>query len=92
MGHNYTRPGARELQVLHAIREHTDYTLYITYTYMQQPDEEAPADGALKQVPYHLLGFAEHHTPGSTSAAMASFAQLSAWCSYCLVSLKVRSR
>lgn len=77
MGHDYTRPGAtpttftesrgirpqRELQVLHAVRGHTDYTLYMTYTHMQQPDEEAPADGAPEQVLYHLLGFAEHHTP-----------------------------
>jgi len=35
----------------------------VTDTHLQQPDEEAPEDGTPEQVPYHLLGFAEHHTP-----------------------------
>lgn len=80
MGHDYARPGATptastestwvwppwELQVLHALREHTGYILYMRYTHMHQPDQEAPADGAPEQILYHLLVFAEHHTPAQS--------------------------
>lgn len=81
-----------ELQVLHALREHTGYALCMTYTYRQQPHEETPVDGAPQQELYHLQEVCGESHTGSTSAEMASSAQLSAGCSYHLVPLKVRSR